>query len=86
MGRAWGEAIADFADFHVEAEEIRVLDDERVLVLTHNTGRGRTSGLQLDEIATRGANVLHVRGGKVARLALYFDRDRAVADLEGEAG
>ena len=83
MGRAWGEAIAEFAEFHVEAEEIRPVGEDRFLVLTHNTGRGRTSGFALDEIATRGANVLHVRDGKVTRLALYFDRDRAIEDLEG---
>jgi ketosteroid isomerase-like protein len=81
MGAAWGETISPFVDFHVEAEEIRAIDGERVLVLTHNTGRGRTSGVELGEMATRGANVFTIRDGKVARLVLYFDRDRALADL-----
>ncbi len=82
MARAWGEAISAFEDLHVEAEEIRALDDERVLVLTHNTGRGKVSGLELAEMATRGANVFWVEDTKVTRLVLYFDREGALADIE----
>jgi hypothetical protein len=85
MGAAWGETISAFDDLHVEAEEIRPIDDERVLVLTHNTGRGKTSGVELGEMATRGANLFTIREGKVTRLALYFDRDRALAELESGA-
>ena len=86
MARAWGEALSSFDDLSVDAEEIRRLDDERVLVLTRNSGRGKHSGLELDEIQTRGANVFHVRGGKVTRLAIYFERERALADLEHGGG
>jgi hypothetical protein len=86
MGAAWGEAISPFEDLHVEAEEIRPVDDARVLVLTHNTGRGKLSGMEVGEVATRGANLLTICDGKVVRLALYFDRDRALADLESGGG
>jgi hypothetical protein len=82
MGRAWGETISAFADLTVDAEEIRTIDDERVLVLTHNRGRGKTSGLELGEMATRGANLFTLGDGKVVRLALYFDRERAFEDLD----
>jgi hypothetical protein len=37
--------------------------------------------LELGAIGARGANLLEIRGRQVKRLALYFDRDRALADL-----
>jgi ketosteroid isomerase-like protein len=64
-----------------EAEEYLVLDDERVLVFARFSGRGKTSGLEVEQITGKGANLFHVRGGKVTRLVLYWDRDRALADL-----
>src|SRR5438270_2835072 len=36
-----------WAEYHSEVQECRALDDERVLVLTHATGRGRTSGIEI---------------------------------------
>jgi SAM-dependent methyltransferase len=33
------------------------------------------------ELQTRTANLFHVRGGKVSRVAIYLDRERAFADL-----
>ena len=80
--RAWGETIGSFDDFRAEAEEVRAVDAERVFVLTRNTGRGKTSGFELGETQTRGANIIHVRDGKVTRLVAYFDRDQALADLD----
>jgi hypothetical protein len=34
-------------EYRVEADEYRELDDERVLVVHHVSGRGKTSGLDL---------------------------------------
>ena len=70
-----------WAEYRALADEYRELDDERVLVLSRRSGRGKTSGLELDELQTRGANVFHVCDCKVARLINYYDRDRAFADL-----
>ena len=78
----WGEFLSAFDHLKAVAEEIRAIDDERVLVLTKNIGRGKTSGLELGEMETRGANVIHVHGGRVTKLVAYFDRDLALADLE----
>ena len=80
-GRAWGDMIGSWDDFRAEAEEIRGIDAERVFVLTRNTGRGKSSGVELGEMHTRGANIIHVRDGKVTKLVAYFDRDQAAADL-----
>jgi ketosteroid isomerase-like protein len=68
-------------EYHSRVEEYRELDDERVLVLTYATGRGRTSGL---ETAQRRANLFHLRGGKVTRLVAYWDRERAIAEAAPE--
>ena len=81
-----GDAIlSPFANARIEAEEYRELDGERVLVLVRSSGRGRTSGMDIEEMHVKAADVFHVRGGKVTRLAAYWDRDRAFADLGLEA-
>jgi ketosteroid isomerase-like protein len=68
-------------DFRLEAEEYRELDGERVVVLGHVTASAKRSKMELGQMRHLGANVFHVRDGKVTRLVTYFDRDRALADL-----
>jgi ketosteroid isomerase-like protein len=65
----------------VEAEQCRELDDERVLVLTRLTGRGKTSGIDLGQMRANGADILHIRDGNVMRFVLYWNREHALADL-----
>ncbi len=65
-------------DYRVEAEEYRELDDERVLVLTRQSGRGKSSGIEIEQLR---ASVFHVRGGRVTRRVNYWDRDLAFAEL-----
>jgi ketosteroid isomerase-like protein len=81
MAEGWRAFLSNWGDYRIEVEEYRELDAERILVLIRVRGRGRTSGLELGQVGAEGANLLHVRGGKVVRLVLYFDRDRALADL-----
>jgi ketosteroid isomerase-like protein len=82
MAQAWRDWLGAWEDYRVEVEEFRELDRERILVLMLHCGRGKTSGLdagQLGGEAKRaGANVVHVRDGKVTRLVLYWDRERAL--------
>jgi ketosteroid isomerase-like protein len=73
--------MSQWEDTRVVPEEVRELDDERVLVLVRYSGRGRRSGLELAQIQPTGAWLFRVRDGKVARLLRYWDRDRALADL-----
>jgi ketosteroid isomerase-like protein len=72
--RAWEEV-------RLTVEEYRELDDGRVLALGKYSGRGKTSGLELGEMRPRTAGLFHVRGGKVTRLVLYWDRERAFSEL-----
>ena len=65
----------------VEPTEYRELDGERVLVLVHFSGRGKTSGLDLAQVQPKNAALFHIGDGKVTKLVLYWDSDRALADL-----
>jgi len=81
MNDAWRETLAAFEGLDVKVEQYVPLDGERVLVLMHNTGRGKASGFDLGQLNNRGANLFHVREGKVTKLVLYFERERALAAL-----
>jgi ketosteroid isomerase-like protein len=81
MGRAWGMMVNAWKGLTANPAEFRELDDGRVVVFLTNRGRGRTSGIDISEIATKSANVFEIRGGKVTNLTLYWDRDRAIADV-----
>jgi hypothetical protein len=73
--------VGGWEEWRTEADELRELDGDRVFVLTRSSGRGKTGGLELVQIQAEGASVFHIRGGKVTRLVLYWDRERAFADL-----
>jgi ketosteroid isomerase-like protein len=76
--RAW---LSAWEGLRSEAQEYRELDDERVLVLSRYSGRGKTSGLELAQMGASGAGVAHIRDGKVTRVVWYTDRQHALADL-----
>jgi hypothetical protein len=81
MAEGWREFLSAWEGHRVEAEEYRELDAERVLVLGRLVARGKTSGLDLHQMRTQGANLFHIGDRKVIRLVIYFDQDRALADL-----
>jgi ketosteroid isomerase-like protein len=81
MAEATRSQLGAWEDLGFQAADYRELDGERVLVLIHFSGRGRTSGLDLRQIRAEGAHLFHVHGGKVTRLVHYLDRDHALADL-----
>jgi ketosteroid isomerase-like protein len=81
MAEAWRETLGVWEDVRTEVQECRELDDERVFVLLSWSGRGRTSGFDLADVPWKGANLFHLRNGRVTRLVAYWNRERAFADL-----
>jgi ketosteroid isomerase-like protein len=81
MAEGFGDFLSAWEGFRVKAEEYRDLDGERVLVLVQQSGRGKTSGLEIGQMWSKGASLFHVRGGKVTRLVIYLGRQNALADL-----
>jgi ketosteroid isomerase-like protein len=81
MAEGFSSWLGAWEDFRLEAEEYRELDGDRVLVLDHLSGRGKTSGLELGQMRAAGAWLFYIRDGKVTRMVRYLDRERAFADL-----
>jgi ketosteroid isomerase-like protein len=82
MAKGFSEGfLSAWEDVRIGADDYRELDAERVLVLIHRSGRGKASGLELAQMRSEGALLFHIRDGKVRRIAVYWDRQRAFADL-----
>ena len=81
IAEGWGTFLSAWQGFHHRADEYRELDRERILVLSHFGGRGKASGLDIGQTGTNAAILFDMAGDKVTRIVLYFERDRALADL-----
>jgi ketosteroid isomerase-like protein len=81
---AWRDFVSPWKQFRPEVEDCRELDSERIVVLGRAVGQGKQSGLDLQLMRTEFADVVHLRDGKVIKVVVYFDRDRALADLGPE--
>ena len=81
MWEAWRGRLSAWERHRTEVDEYREVDDERVLVLVHVVGRGKTSGADLGQTLTKSANVFHIRDGQATKLIVYFERHHALADL-----
>ena len=77
----WREFQGAWEDYGMKAEDYRQLDDERILVMVRLSGRGKASGLEVAQTGSRAATIFTVREGKVRKLVVYWDGDRALADL-----
>jgi ketosteroid isomerase-like protein len=88
ISKATRDLLDTWHDIRIKVEEYREVDDKRVLVLNHFAGRGKTSGLELDQMGVKAAFLFHLLGGRVKRVVYYTDRATALADLglASEAG
>lgn len=74
----WRDFLSTWQGYRAEAQEYREIDGERVYVLIRISGRGKTSGVEMGNLA---ANLFTLRSGKVTRLVIYWDPENALADL-----
>jgi hypothetical protein len=70
--------LSPWEDWRVEAEEYLEIGDH-VVVLARYRGRGKGSGF---EVESEGAHVFELRDGKVVRLEIFNDRDRAIESVK----
>lgn len=75
VSRAMVEYLHPFSDLRIEAESIIDLDDDRVLVLSRQTARGKLSGAPIDH---EFGDLFTLRAGKVVRYDSYWDRAEAM--------
>ena len=67
MAAGWRDFLTAWDGFRIKGVEYREIDNERVLVLTRQGGRGKASGLDLGQMQGKGgAALFHFRGEKVA--------------------
>jgi hypothetical protein len=81
MTEGWREFRSAWAEYHFEAQEYRELNGGRVVVFGRFRGRRKAIGMELAQIQSHAARLFDVHGGKVTKLVIYTDRDRALADL-----
>jgi ketosteroid isomerase-like protein len=75
FGAAMASYLDALADLHIEAERIIDLGDDRVLVLSRQTARGKTSALPFDR---EFGDLFTLRNGKILRYDSYWDRADAL--------
>ena len=85
MAGEWRRFLEAWSDYAITADEYRELDPERVLVALHASGRGKSSGVEIAAGSVTGANIFHIRDGRVKRLVIFFDLRHALAELGIEA-
>jgi ketosteroid isomerase-like protein len=81
MAESWRRLLTVWSEFHTKADEYVELDDRRVLVLATFGGTARISGLDVRDGRSKGANIFEIADGKVRRLVLYWNQERALTDL-----
>ena len=75
MRRTWLASLSAWDDFRAEPVDFIEAAEDVVVVLNHVQARGKGSGA---EVRADTASVWMFDGGKVVRLVLYWDTDKAL--------
>jgi ketosteroid isomerase-like protein len=81
MAQGFRDYVRAWEAWRVVAERYVEVDEERVIALFRVSGRGKASGVELGQLRNEGASLFELRDGKVVKIAQYWDRERAFADL-----
>jgi ketosteroid isomerase-like protein len=80
-GSAWAEWLRAWSEFSIRAESYQPIDGDKVVVEQVFRGKGRGSGIPVDE--THGGAVFTLRDGKVTRFQGFTSLEAAIAEAEG---
>jgi ketosteroid isomerase-like protein len=75
MSVAMRDYLRPFSDLRIEAERIIDLSEDRVLVLSRQTARGKQSDVPIDHEA---GDLFRLRHGKIVRYEAYWNRSEAL--------
>ena len=78
LAEGWRDFMSAWQNYTAEAEDYLEIDHDHILVALQGTGRGKTSGVELSHMQSRGANLFQIREGKVVRLVTYLDLAKAL--------
>jgi hypothetical protein len=81
MREGWRAFLRTWDGFRAEASEYIELDSERILAFVRFRGRAKASGVALGEMDAKNASLAEFASGRVVRIALYWDRTRALLDV-----
>jgi len=81
FGEAWRDWIEPYSSFVVQIEDVQERSD-RVLTLVRQRGVTRRDGVQIENSS---AALWRFRGGKVARVEFFLDRDAARAAFAADS-
>jgi ketosteroid isomerase-like protein len=73
--RGWEDWPRQWEDFQIELVEVVDVDDDTLISVTRQRGRGRDSGIEMDfEVFF----VTYGRAGLITRMEMFFSREQAV--------
>jgi ketosteroid isomerase-like protein len=83
LGAAWRDFLSAWENFRIQPEGVVPGDPGVYALLLRLQAQGKGSGLEIDAEV---ANVVRMRGGRIERLEMFWDRDAAIAAAGAGAG